>query len=351
MFYIMHSLKHKNTLQTTDPFALYQPVIWTPRKGRSVLSDQEIYSTTRDHGIDGSWKLCNLNDSINDDRDITDKIIINYKINDLSYPLFTGKDLVDTPYPYDIAAQGNILGEIAERIARRVMKNFLRHCHKSGKTGGIFDKRFDPKNREDFIVGHTNDYILKIQKYPNLIILKRTGHGKYGYENIKELDGFFDYRFMGHRHILVLESKLDKINVNCDDLINNLFSPLRELFPEAKFYYVLFSDTGSIYVKNNFEKKRQLRQLPVSIYKKLHSEGIGTLFFTFNESRENFETMKNFLMLQYRTIKNLEHIIMGKTIISDKELIIFDGGETPHIKLVKDTANGFWREVQLHHKK
>lgn len=347
----MHSPKHKTALRTIDPFVLYQPVIWTPHKGSVVSTDQEIYSTTRDHGIDGSWKLHNLNDSINEGRSLSDKIIINYRINDSSFPLFTGADLLNSPYAYETQAEGNILGEIAERISRRVVKNFLRHCHRNGKTGGIFDKRFDPKNREDFIVQHTNDYILKIQKYPNLIILKRTGHGKYGYENIKELDGFFDYRFNGRRHILVLESKLEKLNVNCDDLISNLFIPLRELFPEASFQYILFGDKNSIYVKNNFEKRRQLRQLPLNIYKRLHDEGIGTIFFTFNESRENFETIKNFLMLQYRTIKKLEHTIYGKTIISEKELEIFDGAETPHLKLVKDPISGLWKEVQLHHKK
>ena len=34
----------------------------------------------------------------------------------------------------------------------------------------------------------------------------------------------------------------------------------------------------------------------------------------------------------------------------EKELAIFDGGETPHIKLVKDRTTGLWREVKLRHK-
>ena len=41
----------------------------------------------------------------------------------------------------------------------------------------------------------------------------------------------------------------------------------------------------------------------------------------------------------------------GKTVITGKELIVFDGGETPHLKLVKDNSTGLWREVKLTHKK
>ena len=214
-----------------------------------------------------------------------DKILVEYKIRDSRYSIFTVSDLLSSPYPFDEQSEGNILGEIAERISRRITKYFLKHLHRSGKTGGIFDQNFDIKNCENFIVAHTRDYVLKIQKYPNLIILKHSGHGKYGYENIKELDGFFDYRFMGRRHIIVLESKLEKINVDCDDLIKNLFNPLRQLFPDSKFYYLLFTDKYSIYSGGSIERLRKLKQLPVKIYEKLLLDGVGTLFFTFNETR------------------------------------------------------------------
>jgi hypothetical protein len=334
----------------TDPFCESRPVLWNAKDGNGNFKDI-IYSTRRNHGVNGTYKLHNLNDEINEGKSASEKIIVNYKICDSSYPLFTGADLLYGKYPYDSHTSGNILGEIAERISRRITKYFLKHCCIHGKTGGIFDQRFDPKNREDFIIQHTSDYILKIQQYPNLIILKRTGRGKFGYENIKELDGFFDYRYMGKRHILVLESKLEKLNVDCEDLISNLFSPLRQLFPDAQFNYVLFSDKNSIYIKSNYERRRQIKQLPVKIYERLSAEGIGSLFFTFNESRDDFEKIKDFLMLQYRTIRNLTLTLHGKTIISEKELAIFDGGETPHIKLVKDSATGLWKEVSLRHKK
>jgi hypothetical protein len=36
--------------------------------------------------------------------------------------------------------------------------------------------------------------------------------------------------------------------------------------------------------------------------------------------------------------------------ITAKEIMVFDGGETPHLKLIKDTSSQFWKEVKLTHK-
>ncbi|MDG5815777.1 hypothetical protein QA601_11865 [Chitinispirillales bacterium ANBcel5] len=347
----MHTeqLRPKRKSQS-DPFASFEPVKWrVTRHGDAALGD-EIYSLKRNHGIPGAYKLHNLNDAINDDRNPFEKVLVEYLINDCRYEVFTVSDLLNSPYPFDKAASGNILGEIAERIARRITKYFLKHWSKKGRTGGIFDKSFDPQNRDDFIVANTDNYVLKIQHYPNLIILRCSGRGKYGYENIKELDGFFDYRYMGQRHILVLESKLEKINVNCDDLTNNLFSPLAQLFPEAKFSYVLFTDRHSVLTRN-CPCKRQIKHMPLKIYEHLKAHGIGTLFFTFNETRDDFERIKDFLITQYRAIMNLGVTFRGKTVLTDRELMVFDGGETPHIKLLKDLETGMWREVPLRHKR
>ncbi len=327
------------------PFQEFYPVKWHP----SSLKE-EIYSVKRNHGVRGTFKLHNLNDAINDYRPDSEKVLLEYCIKDCSYPIVTVADMLSSPYPWDSVAEGNILGEITERIARRVIKYFLKHLSKNGRTGGIFDRRFDPQHRDDFIVAHTDQFVLKIQQYPNLIILKQTGRGKYGYENIKELDGFFDYRYRGKRHILVLESKLEKVNVNCDDLVSNLFLPLRQIFPEAAFSYILFTDKNSIFVRGTRCSLRQLKALPVKIHERLQSEGVDSIFFTFNESRDDFERMKDFLITQYRIIRKLGVTLYGKTMISEKELVVFDGGETPHIKLVKDPSSGLWREIKLRHK-
>jgi len=345
------TLPLKSSRGGSDPFHDFHPVLWNPANPEDPAVMDGIYSIKRNHGLNGIYKLHNPNDAINDDRPAPQKILLEYVINGCSYALYTVSDLLAAPYPIDQASAGNIMGDIAERIARRTTKYFLKHWSKRGHTGGIFDKGFDPTHRDDFIVGSTNDYVLKIDRYPNLIILKRTGRGKFGYENIKELDGFFDYRYGGRRYILVLESKLEKINVNCDDLLSHLFLPLRQLFPDTRFYYVLFTDRNSIYVKHTYARWRQIKQLSVKIHERLSGDGIGTLFFTFNEARDDFERMKDFLILQHRAVRRQAVTLHGKTVISDKELLVFDGGETPHIKLVKDGASGLWKEVKLRHKR
>jgi hypothetical protein len=43
--------------------------------------------------------------------------------------------------------------------------------------------------------------------------------------------------------------------------------------------------------------------------------------------------------------------LKGKTVITDKVLSVFDEGETPHLKLIKDKATGLWKEVRFTHKK
>ena len=336
-----------------DPYSLFsgfEPVGWTLSNGDAAAQGSMIFSLRRGHGVKGTCRLHNPNDEINDSRRDLDKVLLEYRINGNSYDLFTVRDLFDAEYSFDVGGWGNITGDIAERIARRITKYWLKHFSIHGKTGGIFDRRFNPKERDDFIIANTQQYILKIRKYPNIVILEKTGKGKYGYENVKELDGLFDYRYFLQRHIIVLESKLEKLAIDCDNLLENLFTPLRDLFPKAHFSYVLFTDRNSIYQKRQFERRRQIKQLPLKVYRRLKSEGIATLFFSFNETREDFEHMKDHLVTQYRSLHKLGVMLKGRTVITDKELMIFDGGETPHIKLVKDQKSGMWREVKLTHK-
>jgi hypothetical protein len=344
-----------------DPYSLFssfEPVGWTPvvrgAEDDAAAGDGDgdsIFSLRRDHGVRGTFRLHNPNDEINDKRGKLDKVVIEYRIEGISYDLYTVRDLLTAGYSFDASGEGNIIGDIAERIARRVTKYWLKHNSVHGKTGGIFDRRFNPKERDDFIIANTQQYILKIRKYPNLVILEKTGRGKYGYENIKEIDGLFDYRYFRQRTILVLESKLEKLTINCDDLLDNLFAPLATLFPEAHFSYVLFTDRNSIYQKRQFERRRQIKQFPYRVYTRLKAHGIATLFFSFNEPRDDFERMKDHLVTQYRTINKMGVTLSGRTVITDKELMVFDGGETPHLKLVKDPQSGMWREVKLTHKK
>ena len=89
-----------------------------------------------------------------------------------------------------------------------------------------------------------------------------------------------------------LESKIDKLTIDVDELIGNLFTPLRNLFPAAEFSYILFTDKNSIYQKKYFSKRRQIKHFPLKLYERLKRENISTLFFGFNESRDDFERIK-----------------------------------------------------------
>ena len=341
---------NNNPNETYSLFPDFEPVGWNP-DGDDDKEGRTVYSLRRDHGVLGSYRLHNPNDEINDNRTKFDKIVLEYRIRHNSYPLYTVGDLLNSPYPFNAKSEGNLIGDIAERIARRITKYWLKHYSPHGKTGGIFDKRFNPLARDDFIIAHCPEYVLKIRKYPNCVVLKRTGKGKFGYENVKELDGLFDYRFFLRRHILVLESKLEKTAISVGGLMKNLFDPLRELFPKTDFSYILFTDRNSIYQKRHFARRRQIKHFPYKIYEHLRKAGIGTLFFSFNETRDDFERMKDHLITQYRSLHKMGVKLTGKTVVTGNEIIVFDGGETPHLKLIKDTATGMWKEVKLTHKK
>ena len=97
----------------SDPFREFHPVKWSPQSASGV--QQQIHSIKRNHGVSGSYRLHNLNDEINDDRPVSQKIIVEYCINGSSYILFTVADLLNSSYPFDRQSEGNILGEIGER--------------------------------------------------------------------------------------------------------------------------------------------------------------------------------------------------------------------------------------------
>lgn len=325
-----------------EPFHHYEPILWEPPGDR--YGESSAYSVLREHGVEGHIRLHNLNDTINKSRNLLDKVLIEYRIKHHSYPLYTVKDLFSADYPFTSEARGNIMGDLAERISRRVTKYFLKHHSPEGYTGGIFDKRFNPQNKNGYIITNNDRYLLKIQNYPNLIILRNTPDKPWDYDNIKELDGFFDYRFHGDRHILVLESKLERLHINSEKLITNLFEPLKELFPEAKFHYVLFSNHHSIFREET--PYRILRSRPFEIYSLLKQHNIGTLFFSFNEKYKEFEQATTHLITQYRFISHQDIDIRGRIVIDRNRIDLYDSGERPFISLRRDPQNGLWKDFE-----
>jgi hypothetical protein len=329
-------------LQDIPPFKEFEPVLWTPTEKTSGDYRGSVYSTMRQHGVRGEVILHNLSDSINSRKSLTNKVIVEYRIKGQSYPLFSVRDFFEATHSFSEEGRGNILGDIAERISRRVVKYFLKHHSSHGDTGGIFDKRFNPKDKNGYIVTNSENYLLKIQKYPNLIILRKSGETAWEYENIKELDGFFDYRFHKKRHLIVLESKLDKVNINLDKVIQNLFEPLRELFPDVSLHYALFSNRNSIFEGDS--KYNILRSRPSATYQILKKHGIGSLFFAFNESHREFNSIATHLITQYKRIAHMRVEIDGKIILDHNSVELFDKGEGPFMRFVRDRETGFWKE-------
>lgn len=333
-----------NDTSSDKPFSEFSPVLWKPDKER-ISSSGDIYSTLRNHGVPGEVIFHNLNDDLNQDLPFLDKSLLEYRINDLGYNIFTVRDFFEAKHSFSDSGIGNIVGDLGERIARRIVKYFLKHYSDDGHTGGIFDKRFNPKKKNGYIVCNTDNYVLKIQNYPNLIILRKEGEQMWEYNNIKELDGLFDYRYKGERHILVLESKLDKIQLDRSALVDNLFVPLRQLFPEAHFHYVLFSSSNALFKK--IGRYRVLRDIAVDISKDLKEIGVGTLFFAFNEKRELFTQMANHLITQYLRIGYQDVSFDGRIVMNSRSIALYDEGENPFIMLERDTHNGLWREIVI----
>ena len=197
------------------------------------------------------------------------------------YDIYTVGDLLSATYPMDEKGVSSIRGDLAERISRRIMKRFLQtYDNGYGKLGGLFSKEFNPKQREGFVVANADDIVLKIGSYFNMIILKKTGAGKWGYQHITDLDGLFDYRYGHQRHMIILESKSGKIDLDVNSLYAQLFVPLKKLFPDTHFTYVLFAEQKHLYIPK-FRQYRILQETPSRIHRVLSKHYIPSLFLNF----------------------------------------------------------------------
>ncbi|ERP31811.1 hypothetical protein [Chitinivibrio alkaliphilus] len=324
------------------PFEEFEPTLWHTKK-RLFKNIAAPYVVGRAHGVEGRIIYHNLTDEVNEDIPFLDKILLEYQIGDRGYVIFSVRDIFEAPYSFSHAGFGNITGELGERISRRIVKFFLKHLSDSGKTGGIFDKRFNPQKKNGYLVANTDTYVLKIDEYPNLVILEKDKIPPWQYTCIKELDGLFDYRYGNERHILVLETKLDKLQINCAKLKDNLFSPLEKLLPDAHFHYILFSSEHALY--KHIQKYPILREKPLEIYTALKEQGISTIFFTFNESRDAFDRMAHHLVTQYSRIGYQTVEFSGRIVMDHHKIAIYNNGENPFLYLEKDKKLGYWRET------
>lgn len=315
-----------------------------PRRWQCSDGEAPVYSVPRSHGLKVKIRLNHGTDKVNTNRDVIDHTLISYEVNERRYDLFTYRDLELATYALDDTGVTNMIGDLAESIARRIMKRFLQLTHRGyGHLGGLFDKRFNPKQRKDFIVASTENYILKIGRYPNMILLKKTGVGKWGFQHVTDLDGLFDYRTGMQRQLVILESKSGKIDQNPETLYEKTIAPMQELFPDAQFSYVLFATKNHLFLPKDPEY-RILQKTPERIYESLLKRGVPTMFFCFQETEKDFHEMARHLILSYRSYNAMNFHIKGETEISPDHIRIFEKGNAiPYIELKKDPESGLFR--------
>jgi hypothetical protein len=325
-----------------SPFQHLLPYSWQLNE-----NEPPVYSVTRSHGLKPKVHYHHLADPFNADREGDQRALITYELHGRHYDLFKLGDLRSAPYAFDELGISNLRGDLAERVARRMMKRFLqRYEGGRGRLGGLFSKEFDPKRREGFLVANNNEYVLKIGSYPNMILLKKNGNGKWGYQHITDLDGLFDYRYSKTKRImLILESKVGKIDVSAYDLYERVFEPLQSLFPEVTFTYALFADRSHLFDKR-YPEYRMLTDAPTRIFEALRERGVPSLFFDFVEDHHVFDTMCRHLVTTYRTLKNQSVTFNGTTTLSEDAITIFGpGAKEPYMVLEKDRS-GHYRIVR-----
>ena len=317
----------------SSPFTRLLPVPWNIGSER-----RKVLSLTRTHGLRSKIHLQNLTSPAN--RGVDDPILIAYEVNGRLYSIYHLSDMLGAAYAFDEEGISNMRGDLAERVARRLMKRFLqRYDSHRGKLGGLFSKQFDPKHRENFVVSHTDRYVLKIGRYPNMILLERTGHGAWGYQHVTDLDGLFDYRYLGRRHLIIMESKIGKIDINAEALFETLFVPLGKLFPEATFTYALFASQDHLLDTRHLEY-RVLQETPARICKALSKHKIPCLFFEFKESENEFINMCRHLITCHRTYYKRLVSFQGHVAISKNRIVIHNpGSRSPYMVLERESED------------
>lgn len=337
-------------LYSDEVFPLLSPIKWN-------FGDTVYYSIKGSMGAKTSYKIHNLKDSINEKKNFMDKVLIEYFVNGNSHHLYTVRDLVNPNMSFSHDSLTNIKGDILERITRRRFKHYLRH-NDAGRVAPLFGKDFNKDYRDHYIVKSNDEYVLKIKNYPNLVLLKDTKDeniGKHGYIEIKELDGLFDFRSRNgrvyKRNLIVVEVKSRNLDIKIKSFKNkttkqvlkrNLFEPLKELFPDSDFYYLLVSAKNTLFQKsNNF---RALNDEPIKIFKYLKSIGVKSLFATYDESNEDLNTMVEHLYTQHSLLEEKIHEMNVTMTLDDKVLILKNKGETPFMKL-KKIGQDTWKEI------
>jgi hypothetical protein len=322
-----------------SPFYNHVPQHWADRGA-------DHYVIKRTPSFSSSYKLHHLGDRINDRRDGLEKTLITYRIGDETHDLFTLDDCFALDAVFKCGSRSNVMGTLRERVARRTLKHFLRTFSPHGELGTLLDIP-EGEKRDGYILRNNDQYVMKVLHYPNIVILERTGQGKHGYQNIKELDGLFDYRYFRHQNLFVMESKSDKVKLDHGQLEEKLFEPLHNLFPQAQLHYVFFGNNALSTYRQNITI---LHPRIVNLHQFLLGQDVTPLYFSFSESKRDFEQMTTHLLLQYDLLHDRGVEFRGRIVRTPSDLIVWDHGQSPQLRL-KKFDDGTWREVPVTKKK
>jgi hypothetical protein len=312
----------------------FTPTYWRLREGEGG-----IYSLRSDHGINSSFLLYNVNDPINRGIPEPDKVLLGYRINENRYTLARVGDFDCLDDLLDKGTYCDLIGNIAERVARRITKYYLVSSDTGINTKGLYGPDFDRANADGYVVCESGDLRFQVDRYPNhAIVRSRPGQGD---EILSEIDGFFSFSYAGQRNLLVLEVKLETIKGLTKKIWPKLFEPLSCLFPGYNQYYLLFSGRDSILRKRTQNKTRQVTPQVENVYHVLKQHDVTTLAFSFNERKDEFHHMTRHVISQLMISRGLPAKVRGRLFVSGEEIIFQNGTQNALVRL-RRTRDGLW---------
>ncbi|NTV23620.1 MAG: hypothetical protein HGA85_04560 [Nanoarchaeota archaeon] len=274
--------------------------------------------------------------------------VADYKLRGIRYPLLTWSDLTkfqETSLMYGRhAAEGDVSGRLAERVAWANIHSWLSH---SG-----FAEFENEDYQEGHIFAHSEDNILKVKRSPNLVLLEKQGKA---YEVIKEIDGLFVFRSGDERYVVVNETKVNEIPGGIDNLASNLFDPLRTIYGDAHYIYLVYSSMEVIYSGgSSFEKRKEsdnkIRPDAARVYETLLKEGVGTMFFGFREPRNPIGSVRD-SVLDCIDLMNHDIGIETHATVFKGKIIVWPPNDTGEPLAVFQKTDDAWKSMPIKKRK
>jgi len=274
----------------------------------------ESYHLTRWQGFVPEFNCYPLNDLIEGRKSTGKDTVIEYVVEfgdvKIRMPVFTVGDFWKINGFHSSDEKGkqgweksDIQKILTEKIAWTTVYNWLTTVMRDGR---LVENRY----KETHVFANSEKYVLKVRDSPNMVLLDKGKKGSTDYNPLKEIDGLFLYDKDNISHVIVQETKSNGFSVGLDDLVENLFNPLKDIFPNSKIIYLLFNNMDSIYVGRDSKERKEtfnkIRNEPTRIFKRLLEEGVGTIYFGYRFPFTRFNEFNIFLKKQQAILNNGE---------------------------------------------